>query len=141
MRISSQRIPMTISVWTHGIVFQRRIEILDIQHIKSLNSCLQSPLICPPLIATEKLRCPEFIQHKLTIKFIFPSDIPTKISTDQNIVRTTQRSFNTSEKYHRHEIMPLQLMFPVEHHRFEQPQMCPIPQSDLQHMHRHVFFG
>src|SRR5690625_3632 len=84
---------------------------------------------------------PELVQYELTVKFIFPTDVPAKIGTDQNIVRTTQRSFNTSEKYHRHEIMPLQLMFPVEHHRFEQPQMRPIPQSDLQHMHRHVFFG
>src|SRR5690625_7262832 len=76
MRISSQRIPMAVCVWPHRIVLKSYIQILDIQYIKSMNACLQSPLIGPPLVATEELRSPELVQYELTVKFIFPTDVP-----------------------------------------------------------------
>src|SRR5690625_4734112 len=97
MRISSQRIPMAVCVWPHRIVLKSYIQILDIQYIKSMNACLQSPLIGPPLVATEELRSPELVQYELTVKFIFPTDVPAKIGTDQNIVRTRSEERRVGE--------------------------------------------
>src|SRR5690606_25061544 len=141
MRIHRQGIPVRIRIRADRIVFQRSIEILKSSQIIYRCSQLKPPLIGPPVISSKQFRGFKFIQYKLAV-YLHPAEQSRfEIETQKHIIGAPDGVFHSSEKYHRQQIVPFQLLIPVENHGLKKSKMGLVPQFKLEHMSGHKLFG